>query len=115
MSRLTSASSWLGRMRRVAARPPLNSPSRFPLLLLLAFGCCDLGRAVGAYVAVSNAARVGAEYGATHGYTSYTYASWESQVTQQAQQEMQGTPAFNPNHCRSPSPPSRQPRAICTW
>ena len=68
-----------------------------PLLLLLAFGCCDLGRAVAAYVCVSNAARVGAEYGATHGYTSYIQASWESQVIQEASSEMSGTLGFNAN------------------
>lgn len=68
-----------------------------PILLLLAFGCADLGRAAAAYLAVSNAARVGAEYGATHGYTSYTYASWQGQVVQQSDQEMQGSSAFDPS------------------
>ncbi len=68
-----------------------------PILLLLAFGCADLGRAVAAYVAVSNAARVGAEFGATHGFTSYSYASWQGLVIQRASQEMQGTSAFNSN------------------
>jgi Flp pilus assembly protein TadG len=66
-----------------------------PVLLLLAIGCCDLVRAVAAYICVSNAARVGAEYGATHGYTSYTESSWQSQVTQQAANEMQGTMGLN--------------------
>jgi Flp pilus assembly protein TadG len=66
-----------------------------PLLLLLALGCADLGRAFATYMIVSNAARVGAEYGATHGYTTYTYAPWQSQVIQQATNEMQGSFAFN--------------------
>ncbi len=66
-----------------------------PLLLLLAFGCCDLGRAIAASICVSNAARVGAEYGATHGYTSYTYSSWQSSVAQQATNEAQGSLAFD--------------------
>ncbi len=92
-------------MRRVTSQVPdgrTRAPRRgtaavefavaAPVLLLIAFGCTDLGRAIGSYVAVSNAARVGAEYGATHAYTSYTYASWENQVTLQAQQEMQGSP-----------------------
>ena len=64
-----------------------------PLLVLLVFGCVDLGRSIGAYVIVSNAARVGAEYGATHGYTSFSYASWQNQVITAATQEMQGTGA----------------------
>ncbi|HEX4069639.1 MAG TPA: TadE/TadG family type IV pilus assembly protein, partial [Planctomycetaceae bacterium] len=97
-------------MRRVTSQVPdgrTRAPRRgtaavefavaAPVLLLIAFGCTDLGRAIGSYVAVSNAARVGAEYGATHAYTSYTYASWENQVTLQAQQEMQGSPTFNSN------------------
>ena len=66
-----------------------------PVLLVLAFGCTDLGRAFATYIIVSNAARVGAEYGATHGYTTYTYASWQSQVIQQTTNEMQGSPAFD--------------------
>ena len=46
-----------------------------PVLLLLALGCVDLGRAAALNIALSNAARVGAEYGATHRFTSYTLAS----------------------------------------
>ena len=67
-----------------------------PLLMLLAIGCCDMGRALADYVAVSNAARVGAEYGATHAYTTYTYGSWQDIVTQRAQQEMQGSSGIDP-------------------
>jgi Flp pilus assembly protein TadG len=61
-----------------------------PVLLLLAFGCAELGRAVAIYSMVSCAACAGAEYGATHGYSSYTYSSWEQQVIQQAQTAVQG-------------------------
>jgi Flp pilus assembly protein TadG len=69
-----------------------------PLLVLLVFGCVDLGRSIGAYVIVSNTARVGAEYGATHGYTAFSYAAWQNQVIAAATQEMQGTGAsFNSN------------------
>jgi Flp pilus assembly protein TadG len=69
-----------------------------PLLVLLVFGCVDMGRSIGAYVIVSNAARVGAEYGATHGYSALTYASWQNQVIAKATQEMQGTGgSFDPN------------------
>jgi Flp pilus assembly protein TadG len=67
-----------------------------PVLMLLAIGCCDMGRALADYVAVSNAARVGAEYGATHAYTTYTYGSWQNVVTQRAQQEMQGSSGIDP-------------------
>jgi Flp pilus assembly protein TadG len=69
-----------------------------PLLVLIVFGCVDLGRSIGAYTIVSNSARVGAEYGATHGYTAFNYASWQNQVIAAATQEMQGTGAsFDPN------------------
>jgi Flp pilus assembly protein TadG len=69
-----------------------------PLLVLLVFGCVDLGRSIGAYTIVSNSARVGAEYGATHGYTAFNYTSWQNQVIAAATQEMQGTGAsFDPN------------------
>jgi Flp pilus assembly protein TadG len=69
-----------------------------PLLVLLVFGCVDMGRSIGAYIIVSNAARVGAEYGATHGYSALTYASWQNQVLANATQEMQGTgSSFDPN------------------
>jgi Flp pilus assembly protein TadG len=69
-----------------------------PLLVLLVFGCVDMGRSIGAYIIVSNAARVGAEYGATHGYSALTYASWQNQVIANATQEMQGTGgSFDPN------------------
>jgi Flp pilus assembly protein TadG len=69
-----------------------------PLLVLLVFGCVDMGRSIGAYIISSNAARVGAEYGATHGYSAFTYPSWQNQVIAAATQEMQGTgTSFNPN------------------
>jgi Flp pilus assembly protein TadG len=67
-----------------------------PVLMLLAVGCCDMGRALADYLAVSNAARVGAEYGATHAYTTYTYSSWQGVVVQRAQQEMQGSSGIDP-------------------
>jgi Flp pilus assembly protein TadG len=79
--------------RRAAAATELALT--LPLLLLLAFGCVELGRAVSIYTMVSCAARAGAEYGATHGYTSYTYASWQGQVAQQVQNAVQGNPSFN--------------------
>jgi Flp pilus assembly protein TadG len=69
-----------------------------PVLVLLVFGCVDLGRSIAIYIIVSNAARVGAEYGATNAYSPLTYASWQSQVTSAVTQEMQGTGAsFDPN------------------
>jgi len=79
--------------RRAAAATELALT--LPLLLLLAFGCVEMGRAVAIYAMVSCAARTGAEYGATHGYSSYTYSSWQSQVQQQVQNAVQGNPSLN--------------------
>ena len=66
-----------------------------PLVLMLAFGCVEIGRALSIYMMVSNAARAGAMYGATHGYTSYTLSSWQSQVIQEAQNSPQGNASFD--------------------
>lgn len=84
--------SWVPRRGTAAVEFALA----IPVLMLLAIGCCDMGRALADYVAVSNAARVGAEYGATHAYTTYTYGSWRNIVTQRAQQEMQGSSGIDP-------------------
>src|SRR5580693_2743053 len=94
MSKQTSSDCRAGcQSRRAAAATELALT--LPLLLLLAFGCVELGRAVSIYTMVSCAARAGAEYGATHGYSNYTYSSWQSQVTQQVQNAVQGNPSFN--------------------
>lgn len=61
-----------------------------PLLAVIAFGCVDLGRAVQRYMIISNAARVGAEYGATHRFTSYSRASWKNRVRAAVTEELRG-------------------------
>ncbi len=65
-----------------------------PLVLLFAFASVDFGRVVHAYIAVSNAARCGAEYGSMDKFTSYTRDNWESGVQAAIDQEMQGLPGF---------------------
>jgi len=94
MSRQTRSDCRAGRKRRRAAAAT-ELALTLPLLLLLAFGCVELGRAVSIYTMVSCAARAGAEYGAIHGYSNYTYSSWQSQVTQQVQNAVQGNSSFN--------------------
>jgi Flp pilus assembly protein TadG len=81
------------RGRRAAAA--LELALTLPLLLLLTFGAIELGRAVSVYSMVSCAARAGAEYGATHGYSAYTYSSWQTQVTQQVQNSVQGNASLD--------------------
>jgi Flp pilus assembly protein TadG len=65
-----------------------------PLLLLLTLAAVDFGRVVYAYLVVSNAARCGAEYGAMHGFTSYTQSSWQAQVQAAETGEMQNLSGF---------------------
>jgi Flp pilus assembly protein TadG len=69
-----------------------------PLLLTLAFASVEIGRALAIYMIVSDAARAGAVYGATHGYTTYTYSTWENQVIQEVQNDVQGNSSFNSNN-----------------
>lgn len=60
-----------------------------PLLVALTLTAVDFGRFAYATLAVSNAARVAAECGATRQYSDYTYASWKSDVESHAQAELQ--------------------------
>jgi Flp pilus assembly protein TadG len=67
-----------------------------PILMTLVLGGTDFSRIVYDYIAVSNASRVGAEYGATHRFTAYTRSSWESRVQQAVVAEMASSSAFDP-------------------
>lgn len=66
-----------------------------PVLLLLGFACVDFGRALSTYFTVSNAARVGADYAATHRVTSFTRNSWSDQIRSDVEAEMAGVQAFD--------------------
>jgi hypothetical protein len=66
-----------------------------PLLITLIVGSVDFGRAIYAYIALSNAARRGAEQAATHKFTSYTEPFWEQQVRQAVSEEMQQLKDFD--------------------
>jgi Flp pilus assembly protein TadG len=67
-----------------------------PLLATIVLGCVDFGRVTSSYVAVANASRVGAEYGATHKFTPYTQSSWETRLRQAVVDEMSPIAAFDP-------------------
>jgi hypothetical protein len=58
--------------------------------VLIVLGCVDFGRFAYTYVAVTNAARAGAGYGAVHPYAANGYAGWQAQVAQAARDEMTG-------------------------
>lgn len=66
-----------------------------PILLLLGIGCVDIGRAIALHAGVANAVRVGADWAATHRFTDFTRASWESQIRQEVLTEMHAVPAFH--------------------
>ncbi len=80
--------------RRAAAATELALS--LPFVATIVLGCIDFGRIFSAYVAVSNASRVGAEYGATHKFTPYTQSSWESRLRQAVSAEMNSVAAFDP-------------------
>jgi TadE-like protein len=66
-----------------------------PLLLLMALACADFGRVAFFYEVVCNAARTGAETGATHKFTPFTENAWKNGVYESAFSEMQNIPKFN--------------------
>lgn len=68
-----------------------------PILITLALGASDFARAIHDYIAVANASRAGAEYGATHRFTSYTRVAWESQVRAAILAEMDVTRPLDPD------------------
>lgn len=67
-----------------------------PALLTIAFGCLDYGRTLRGKIALSNAARVGAEYGATHRFTTDTRPAWETAIRTAAQDEAASIPGYTP-------------------
>ena len=66
-----------------------------PILLLLGFGGFDLGRAAAVNVALSNAARVGADWAATHRVDSNSLANWQNNLRTEAELEMESVPGFD--------------------
>jgi Flp pilus assembly protein TadG len=59
-----------------------------PLLATLVLGCVDFGRFAYTEIAVANAARAGAGFGANHPYTPATLGAWKAQVGQTVQDEL---------------------------
>ncbi|WP_145383303.1 TadE family protein [Botrimarina mediterranea] len=66
-----------------------------PVLLLMALACADFGRVSHFYETVSNAARVGAETGATQRFSDFTRPLWEQRVRDATLAEMETLPNFN--------------------
>jgi len=59
-----------------------------PVLLLLVLGCVDFGRYAYTNIALTNATRSGAGYGAVSPYTTATYSNWQAQARQEVIDEM---------------------------
>lgn len=66
-----------------------------PILLLIALGTCDFGRIVHFHQIVANAARTGAETGASRQFSEYTRPSWEATIRQAVINEMSNIPDFD--------------------
>jgi Flp pilus assembly protein TadG len=81
------------RFRRGTATVELGLVS--PLLVLFALAACDLGRISYGYAVVSNAARCGADQGASHGFSTDTKADWEAEIRATVAREMASFPSFD--------------------
>jgi Flp pilus assembly protein TadG len=66
-----------------------------PVLIAIVLGAADLGRLAHYDNIVSNAARLGAEYGATHRRTSLNAAAWEDRVVAAVHEELAHLPDFD--------------------
>lgn len=66
-----------------------------PVLITLILGAADLGRFAHYDNVVSNAARLGAEYGATHRRTARSADAWEQQIIAAVQEELTHLPGYD--------------------
>ena len=83
-----------------------------PLLVTIVLGCVDFGRFAHGYIAVTNAARVGADYASRHRYTTKTQATWNDEIYKAIKgeicpvDEITGVPLtnFDPTKLTVPAP-----------
>jgi Flp pilus assembly protein TadG len=66
-----------------------------PVVIALALGTVDLGRVAHYENVLSNAARVGADYGATHRLYTFNRTQWESRIIGRVQEEAAHLPQFD--------------------
>jgi Flp pilus assembly protein TadG len=91
-----------------AHRPPFAAGSRrsrgtaalemvmvLPIILVIVIGAADLGRRLHHDNVLTNAARCGAVYGATHAVSDHTAADWIARVTDAVEQEAQHLPGYS--------------------
>lgn len=67
-----------------------------PVLLTIAFACLDYARVLRGKIILANAARVGAEYGATHRFVDDTRTAWEAAIRTAAYEEGATIPGYTP-------------------
>lgn len=75
-----------------------------PILLTLMLLCVDFGRFAHYDIAVTNAARAGAAYGSSHGFTISTRPAWEAQVRLAVVDELDSNSWFDASKLTVPSP-----------
>jgi len=67
-----------------------------PLLIVLCLMSVDFGRFAYAYIAVGNAGRVGAEYGATRSYSASTATTWRQNIETAMRQDFTAVADIDP-------------------
>jgi len=67
-----------------------------PLLMLIILGCVDFGRFAYTYIAVTNASRTGASFGALNPFTPATQTTWTNGVYQKVLEDMSALMAADP-------------------
>lgn len=75
-----------------------------PLLVTIVLGCIDFGRFGYTYIAVTNAARVGAGVASFNPVTSTTTAPWEAVIRDAVAREMEGVPGYDAANLTVPTP-----------
>lgn len=76
-----------------------------PVVVTIVFGCVDFGRFAYTYIAVTNAARAGADFASTNPIPSYGQTVWNTKVREAVADEL-GT-AFNSSEIEVPLPVTR--------
>jgi Flp pilus assembly protein TadG len=94
MLRVHPETRWCVKRRRRAATA-IEFAVLLPVLVTLVLGCVDFGRFAYTYNVVTNAARVGASFGAVNPYTEETQSLWQNGIQQAVVAEMSGINQFN--------------------
>src|SRR5438067_897575 len=75
-----------------------------PVLVTVVLACVDFGRFAYTEINITNAARVGAEYGSQHPFTTNTLTQWQSSLKQLVENELKNVYNYNTNLLNMPNP-----------